>query len=89
MNRIPKCRSKYYISQPIKMNPSLKEQPKENMAQKLSKKTLKFTSSRHFGKDITNNIIGIVDESGNLVEIENNVYTYNISLASSDSSFII
>ena len=56
MNRIPKCRSKYYISQPINMNPSLKEQPKENMAQKLSKKTLKFTSSRHFGKDITNNI---------------------------------
>ena len=56
MNRIPKCRSKYYISQPINMNPSQKEQPKENMAQKLSKKTLKFTSSRHFGKDITNNI---------------------------------
>ena len=42
MNRIPKCRSKYYISQPINMNPSQKEQPKENMAQKLSKKTLKF-----------------------------------------------
>ena len=56
MNRIPKCRSKYLIPQPTNINPSQKEPTKENIAQKLSKKALKFTSSRHFGKDITNNI---------------------------------
>lgn len=56
MNRIPKCRSKYYIPQPNNINPSQKESNKENLAQKISKKTLKFNASRHFGKDITNNI---------------------------------
>lgn len=56
MNRIPKCRSKYYIPQPNNINPSQKEPNKENLAQKISKKTLKFNASRHFGKDITNNI---------------------------------
>ena len=56
MNRIPKCRSKYLIPQPTNINPPQKESTKENIAQKLSKRALKFTSSRHFGKDITNNI---------------------------------
>jgi hypothetical protein len=56
MNRIPKCRSKYYIPQPNNINPSQKESNKENLAQKINKKTLKFNASRHFGKDITNNI---------------------------------
>lgn len=55
MNRIPKCRSKYYIPQPNNIKPSQKEYNKENIPQNISKKTLKFVSSRHFGKDITNN----------------------------------
>ena len=67
MNRIPKCRSKYLIPQATNLNPSQKETTKENLAQKLSKKTLKFTSSRHFGKDITNNIKSSV----------NNIYNKN------------
>ena len=56
MNRIPKCRTKYCIPQPNNIKPSKKETTKENLAQKLSKKTLKFSANRQFGKDITNNI---------------------------------
>ena len=56
MNHIPKCSSKYYIQQPKNLKPSQKESTKENLAQKISKKMLKFSASRHFGKDITNNI---------------------------------
>ena len=56
MNRIPKYRSKYYIPQPNNIKPSKKETTKENLAQKISKKTLKFSANRQFGKDITNNV---------------------------------
>jgi len=56
MNRIPKCVSKFSIHQANNIKPSPKEPGRENMAQKISKKMLKFSGSRHFGKDITNNI---------------------------------
>ena len=56
MNRIPKCISKFSIHQANNIKPSPKEPCKENLAQKISKKMLKFSGSRHFGKDITNNI---------------------------------
>ena len=56
MNRIPKCISKFSIHQANNIKPSPKEPSKENLAQKISKKMLKFNGSRHFGKDITNNI---------------------------------
>ena len=56
MNRIPKCRSKYYIPQQNNIKPSQKESIKENIPINISKKNIKFTSSRHFGKDITNNM---------------------------------
>lgn len=56
MNRIPKCSSKFSIHHQAKdIKPSQKEFAKENLAQKISKKMLKFSASRYFGKDITNN----------------------------------
>ena len=55
MNRIPKCSSKFSIHQAKDIKPSQKEFSKENLAQKISKKMLKFSASRYFGKDITNN----------------------------------
>ena len=88
MNRIPKCTSKYYIHQPNNINPSQKESNKENLAQKISKKTLKFSASRQFGKDLTNNnrsninsiynnhstkIITVIDKKQNLNNL-NNIY---------------
>ena len=93
MNRIPKCSSKYYINQANNLKPSQKEPSKENLAQKISKKMLKFSASRHFGKDITNNIkpnmhsiynnhctkiVTIVDKKQNV----NNVYIKKHSSAS-------
>ena len=93
MNRIPKCSSKYCIHQPNNIKPSQKESNKEHLAQKISKKTLKFSASRQFGKDITNNIkpninslynnhstkiITIVDKKQNL----NNIYIKKHSSAS-------
>ena len=56
MNRIPKCSSKYYIHQENNIKPSQKVTSKENLPQKLSKKMLKFSVSRQFGKDISNNV---------------------------------
>ena len=88
MNRIPKCTSKYCIHQPNNINPSQKESNKENLAQKISKKTLKFSASRQFGKDLTNNnrsninsiynnhstkIITVIDKKQNLNNL-NNIY---------------
>ena len=85
MNRIPKCTSKYYIHQPNNIKPAPKEFNKENLAQKISKKTLKFNLNRQFGKDITNNtkpnmnsiynnhctkIVKIIDKKQNV----NNIY---------------
>ena len=88
MNRIPKCTSKYIIHQPHNIKPSQKESNKENLAQKISKKTLKFSASRQFGNEITNNnkpninsiynnhstkIITVVDKKQNLNNL-NNIY---------------
>jgi hypothetical protein len=93
MNRIPKCSSKYYIHQPNNIKPAPKEPNKENLAQKISKKTLKFSSNRQFGKDITNNnkpninsiynnhctkIVKIIDKKQNT----NNIYIKKHSSAS-------
>ena len=74
MIRIPKCSSKYFIHQIKNINPSQKESTKENIAQKISKKTLKFTSSRHFGKDLTNNI------KSNIPNIYNNHCTKVVTI---------
>ena len=93
MNRIQKYRSKYYIPQPNNIKPSKKETTKENLAQKISKKTLKFSANRQFGKDITNNtkpnmnsiynnhctkIVTIIDKKQNV----NNIYIKKHSSAS-------
>ena len=74
MNRIPKCRSKYYIPQPNNANPAPKESNKENLPPNLNKKALKFNASRHFGKDITNNI------KSNIHNIYNNKNTKIVSI---------
>lgn len=80
MNRIPKYRSKYYIPQPNNIKPSKKESTKENLAQKLSKKTLKFSANRHFGKDITNN------NKSNIHTIYNNHSTKIVTVVDKNSN---
>ena len=97
MNRIPKCRSKYYIPQPNNIKPAQKEYNKENLPQNISKKTLKFTSSRHFGKDLTNNnnpnihsiynnnntkIVTIIEKKSTNINGNNNIYIKKHSSAS-------
>ena len=73
MDRIPKCRSKYYISNPNNIN-NINQAQKENLIPKMSKKTLKFNASRHFGKDITNNI------KSNIHNIYNNQNTKVVTI---------
>ena len=73
MDRIPKCRSKYYISNPNNIN-NINQSQKENLIPKMSKKTLKFNASRHFGKDITNNI------KSNIHNIYNNPNTKIVTI---------
>jgi hypothetical protein len=58
MNKIPKCKSKYYIPQGNNIKVSYKEYNKENLAPKITQKNLKFSANRQFGKDITNSMNG-------------------------------
>ena len=58
MNKIPKCKSKYYIPQGNNIKASYKEYNKENLAPKITHKNLKFSANRQFGKDITNSMNG-------------------------------
>ena len=66
MNKIPKCKSKYYIPQGNNIKVSYKEYNKENLAPKITQKNLKFSANRQFGKDITNSM------NGNIHNLYNN-----------------
>lgn len=67
MNRIPKCRSKYFVpSQDNNIKPTPRDSNKEHLVQKITQKNLKFSSNRQFGKDLTNSM------KGNYYNIYNN-----------------
>ena len=56
MNKIPKCRSKYFIPQVNNIKVTQKETIKEHLVPKITQKNLKFSANRQFGKDITNSV---------------------------------
>jgi len=58
MNKIPKCRSKYFIPQANNIKPAPKDSTREHLVPKITQKNLKFSANRQFGKDITNSIKG-------------------------------
>ena len=74
MNKIPKCRSKYFIPQANNIKVSQRESNKEKLAQKITQKNLKFSANRQFGKDITNSL------KDNIHTIYNNHDTKIISM---------
>ena len=91
MNKIPKCRSKYFIPQANNIKPAPKDSNREHLVPKITQKNLKFSANRQFGKDITNSIkvnghniynnhttkISIADKMSN-----NNIYIKKHSSAS-------
>ena len=67
MNKIPKCRSKYFQpSQDNNIKPTPRDSTKEHLVPKITQKNLKFSSNRQFGKDLTNSM------KGNYYNIYNN-----------------
>jgi hypothetical protein len=74
MNKIPKCRSKYFIPQANNIKVSQKESFKEHLVPKITQKNLKFSGNRQFGKDITNSV------KGDAHSIYNNHYTKIITI---------
>ena len=74
MNKIPKCRTKYFIPPGNNIKVAPKESNKENLAPKITQKNLKFSANREFGKDITNSI------KGNIHSIYNNHCTKIITI---------
>ena len=56
MNRIPKCRAKYFIPQQNNIKIATKESFNEHIVPKITQRNLKFNGNRNFGKDITNSI---------------------------------
>ena len=67
MNKIPKCRSKYFQpSQDNNLKPTPRDLTKEHLVPKITQKNLKFSSNRQFGKDLTNSM------KGNYYNIYNN-----------------
>ena len=96
MNKIPKCRSKYFIPQDNNIKVVHRDSIKEHLVPKITQKNLKFNNNRQFGKDITNlmkgnihsiynnhctKIITIVDKKQNN-KSSNNVYIKKHSSAS-------
>ena len=74
MNKIPKCRSKYFIPQANNVKISQRDSIKEHLAPKITQKNLKFSANRQFGKDITNSM------KGNIHSIYNNHCTKIITI---------
>ena len=80
MNKIPKCKTKYFIPQGNHLKVASKEPNKENLAPKITQKNLKFSSNRQFGKDITNSV------KGNIHSIYNNHCSKIIAIADKKQS---
>jgi hypothetical protein len=56
MNKIPKYRVKYFVSQQNNSKISQKESYKEHIPPKITQRNLKLSGNRNFGRDITNSI---------------------------------
>jgi hypothetical protein len=56
MNRIPKCKPKYFIPHQNNLKITQKESFNEHLAPKITQRNLKFSANRNFGKDISNSI---------------------------------
>ena len=74
MNKIPKCRSKYFIPQVNNLKIAPKDSFKEHLVPKITQKNLKFSSNRQFGKDLTNSM------KENINNIYNNHNTKIVSI---------
>ena len=66
MNKIPKYRVKYFVSQQNNSKISQKESYKEHIPPKITQRNLKFSANRNFGKDISNSI------KNNVTNLNNN-----------------
>ena len=56
MNRIPKCKPKYFIPHQNNLKITQKESLNEHLVPKITQRNLKFSANRNFGKDISNSI---------------------------------
>jgi len=56
MNKIPKYRVKYFVSQQNNSKISQRESYKEHIPPKINQRNLKLSGNRNFGRDITNSI---------------------------------
>ena len=56
MNKIPKYRVKYFVSQQNNSKISQRESYKEHIPPKITQRNLKLSGKRNFGRDITNSI---------------------------------
>jgi len=56
MNKIPKYRVKYFVSQQNNSKISQRESYKEHIPPKITQRNLKLSGNRNFGRDITNSI---------------------------------
>ena len=52
MNRIPKCKPKYFIPHQNNLKITQKESLNEHLVPKITQRNLKFSANRNFGKDI-------------------------------------
>ena len=66
MNRIPKCKPKYFIPHQNNLKITQKESFNEHLAPKITQRNLKFSANRNFGKDISNSI------KNNVTNLNNN-----------------
>ncbi len=74
MNKIPKCKSKYFIPQANNIKVTQKDSSKEHLVPKITQKNLKFSGNRQFGKDLTNSV------KSNIHSINNNHCTKIITI---------
>ena len=89
MNRIPKCKAKYFIPHQNNLKIPQKESFNEHLVPKITQRNLKFSANRNFGKDISNSIKNNIQNSNHSKKISaeqdkinNNIYIKKHSSAS-------
>ena len=89
MNRIPKCKVKYFIPHQNNLKIAQKESFNEHLVQKITQRNLKFSANRNFGKEISNSIKNNIQNSNHSKKIaseqdkiNNNIYIKKHSSAS-------
>ena len=89
MNRIPKCKAKYFIPHQNNLKIAQKESFNEHLVPKITQWNLKFSANRNFGKDISNSIKNNIQNSNHSKKISaeqdkinNNIYIKKHSSAS-------